>query len=70
MAAMNAMVAGIMIVLCLFELIPTALKYTNPKVFLMNDYSLQNVTLSVIVGQLVMFVSLYLLIEVSIIERI
>lgn len=32
MAAMNAMVAGIMIVLCVFELIPTALKYTDSKV--------------------------------------
>ena len=32
MACMNAMVAGIMIVLCVYELIPTALKYTNPKV--------------------------------------
>ena len=33
MACMNAMVAGIMIVLCVYELIPTALKYTNAKVY-------------------------------------
>lgn len=36
MAAMNAMVAGIMIVLCIYELIPTALKYTDAKVHIMN----------------------------------
>ncbi|KNB44139.1 zinc transporter [Blastocystis sp. subtype 4] len=29
MAVMNAVVAGIMIILCVFELIPTALKYTS-----------------------------------------
>lgn len=38
MAAMNAMVAGIMIVLCVFELIPTALKYTDSKVHILYWY--------------------------------
>ena len=32
MAALNASVAGIMIILCIYELIPTALQYTNAKV--------------------------------------
>ena len=32
MAAMNAVVAGIMIILCLYELIPAALRYTHAKV--------------------------------------
>ena len=32
MAVMNAVVAGIMIILCVFELIPTALKYTSGRV--------------------------------------
>ena len=32
MAIMNAIVAGIMIILCVFELIPTALKYTSVRV--------------------------------------
>ena len=63
MAAMNAMVAGIMIVLCIYELIPTALKYTNTKVLKKWFYK-QNVAMSVIIGQVVMFISLYLLIEV------
>ena len=32
MAALNASVAGIMIILCIYELIPTALQYTSAKV--------------------------------------
>ncbi|KAK8807920.1 hypothetical protein WA588_006408, partial [Blastocystis sp. NMH] len=53
MAIMNAIVAGIMIILCVFELIPSALQFTSAK----------NVAIGTIVGQVVMFVSLYFLIE-------
>lgn len=38
MAIMNAVVAGIMIILCVVELIPTALKYTSAKVRFNSSY--------------------------------
>lgn len=64
MAALNAIVAGIMIILCVYELLPTALQYTNAKVMAKERGDGQNVAIATIAGQFVMFISLYFLIEV------
>lgn len=64
MAALNAVVAGIMIILCVYELLPTALQYTNAKVMAKERGDGQNVAIATIAGQFVMFISLYFLIEV------
>lgn len=53
MGILNSVVAGIMIVLCVYELIPTALQYISPR----------RCSLGVIAGMFVMFISLYFLIE-------
>lgn len=64
MAALNAIVAGIMIILCVYELLPTALQYTSAKVIAEGMDDGQNVAIATIAGQFVMFISLYFLIEV------
>lgn len=53
MAILNAVVAGIMIMLCLVELIPTSFEYIKPS----------EAVVSNILGQLVMFLSLHFLIK-------
>lgn len=53
MAILNAVVAGIMIMLCLVELIPTSFEYITPS----------EAVVSNILGQLIMFLSLHFLIK-------
>ena len=48
---LNAVVAGIMIMLCLVELIPSSLEYISPK----------QAAVSNVIGQLVMFLSIHFL---------
>ena len=52
---LNAIVAGIMIMLCLVELIPSALEYLSPK----------QAAISNVIGQMVMFLSIHFLIKVG-----
>ena len=50
---LNAVVAGIMVMLCLVELIPSALEHLSPKAAAFSN----------VVGQVVMFLSLHFLIQ-------
>jgi ZIP family zinc transporter len=52
-AVVNCVVAGIMIMLCIVELIPTAAQHTSPK----------NAALSNVLGQLLMFLSVQYMVE-------